>query len=139
MKKLRINIDGKLYDVEVEVLEDNDNQILPDYYQQNNTFTPPAVVPNPGSPAPTVPVAKKAKPKAKVEVDGNALTSPINGVVLEVLVKEGQAVKAGEIVAVLEAMKMKTNVESPKDGEIASVGVNMGDRVEIGDAIVTFK
>lgn len=139
MKKLRINIDGKLYDVEVEVLEDNDNQILPDYYQQNNTFTPPTMVPNAGSPAPAVPAAKKAKPKAKVAVDGNSLTSPINGVVLEVLVKEGQAVKAGEVVAVLEAMKMKTNVESPKDGEIASVSVNMGDRVEIGDAIVTFK
>ncbi len=138
MKKLRISVDGKQYEVEVEVLQDDENQILPSYYQQT-AFAPPTLAAPPVAAAPVAAPTAKPKAKQKIAVDGNALTSPINGVVLEVLVKPGQAVKENDVVAVLEAMKMKTNVASPKDGEIASVDVNMGDRVETGQALVTFK
>jgi biotin carboxyl carrier protein len=139
MKKLRIAVDGKQYDVEVEILEDDDDKVLPSYYYQNNpnNMMQQAPAPQPmAAPAP----APAARPKAPVQSgDSNSLTSPINGVVLEIPVKAGQTVAEGEVVIVLEAMKMKTNISSPKAGEIASVNVTLGDRVESGQALVTFK
>ena len=139
MKKLRIAVDGKQYDVEVEILEDDDDKVLPSYYYQNNpnNMMQQAPAPQPmATPAP----APAARPKAPVQSgDSNSLTSPINGVVLEIPVKAGQTVAEGEVVIVLEAMKMKTNISSPKAGEIASVNVSLGDRVESGQALVTFK
>ncbi len=139
MKKLRIAVDGKQYDVEVEILEDDDDKVLPSYYYQNNpnNMMQQAPAPQPmAAPAP----APAARPKAPVQSGAsNSLTSPINGVVLEIPVKAGQTVAEGEVVIVLEAMKMKTNISSPKAGEIASVNVSLGDRVESGQALVTFK
>lgn len=141
MKKLRIAVDGKQYDVEVEILEDDDDKVLPSYYYQNNpnNMMQQAPAPQPmAAPAPAP--APAARPKAPVQSgDSNSLTSPINGVVLEIPVKAGQTVAEGEVVIVLEAMKMKTNISSPKAGEIASVNVTLGDRVESGQALVTFK
>lgn len=136
---MRIAVDGKQYDVEVEILEDDDDKVLPSYYYQNNpnNMMQQAPAPQPmAAPAP----APAARPKAPVQSgDSNSLTSPINGVVLEIPVKAGQTVAEGEVVIVLEAMKMKTNISSPKAGEIASVNVTLGDRVESGQALVTFK
>ena len=112
MKKLRIAVDGKQYDVEVEILEDDDDKVLPSYYYQNNpnNMMQQAPAPQPMA-APTPAPAPAARPKAPVQSgDSNSLTSPINGVVLEIPVKAGQTVAEGEVVIVLEAMKMKTNI-----------------------------
>lgn len=134
MKKLRIAVDGKQYDVEVEILEDDENNVLPSYYNQT---APVNVAPRAAAPAAAAaPRAKKTPTKAAGE---NELTSPINGVVLEIPTKAGQTVAEGEVVIVLEAMKMKTNISSPKAGEIASINVSLGDRVEAGQSLVTFK
>jgi len=140
MKKLRISVDGKEYEVEVEVLQDDESQILPSYYNQ----APPVGMmapPQMGQPQidATVPQQKKAAPKKKVASDGNNLTAPINGVVLEIPAKVGQAVKTDEVLIILEAMKMKTNISSPIDGEITSIDVSLGDRVESGQLLLTYK
>lgn len=137
MKKLRITVDGKVYDVDVEILQDDDNQILPSYYQQSPSgFTQPNVQPRTAS----VPVvAPKRNPNKAQNSDSSIITSPINGVVIEVKVKVGDKVKENDTVIVLEAMKMKTNISSPTTGEIASIEVQQGDTIESGDILVTFK
>jgi len=62
----------------------------------------------------------------------------MNGVVIEVSVKVGDNVKAGQVVVILEAMKMKTNISSDRDGKIASVNISPNDSVEAGQAMLTF-
>lgn len=142
MKKLRITVDGKVYDVDVEVLQDDDNHILPSYYQQTVPHHSNApVVRHSGDSALHHSFAPKQvkKPVAKVNSDNNTLTSPINGIVLEIPVKAGQKVAENETVLVLEAMKMKTNISSPFSGEISIINVKQGDTIEAGDVLITFK
>jgi biotin carboxyl carrier protein len=71
--------------------------------------------------------------------DSKTLTSPINGVILEIPVKAGQAVKQNEILFILEAMKMKTNISSPQDGTIKDIKVRTGDRIEAGQILLSFE
>ncbi len=67
---------------------------------------------------------------------GKPVTSPLPGVIIEVSVKEGQAVKAGQKVAVLEAMKMENEIQAPADGTVTAILVNKGDSVLEGAEIV---
>ena len=64
------------------------------------------------------------------------VTSPLPGVIIEVSVKEGQTVKAGQKVAVLEAMKMENEIQAPADGTVTAILVNKGDSVLEGAEIV---
>ena len=64
------------------------------------------------------------------------MTSPLPGVIIEISVKEGQAVKAGQKVAVIEAMKMENEIQAPSDGTVTAVLVNKGDSVLEGAEIV---
>ncbi len=137
MKKLRITVDGKVYDVDVEILQDDDNQILPSYYQQAPTGFGVNPVQQRTSSVPVA--APKRNPNKVQNSDSNVITSPINGVVIEIRVKVGDVVKEDDTVIVLEAMKMKTNISSPTAGEIASIEVQQGDTIESGDVLVTFK
>ena len=67
---------------------------------------------------------------------GKPVTSPLPGVIIEVSVKEGQTVKAGQKVAVLEAMKMENEIQAPSDGTVTAILVNKGDSVLEGAEIV---
>jgi len=92
-------------------------------------ITPPtAAVPSP--------VATKSKATG---ADKKTLTSPINGVILEIPVKEAQAVKQNDVLFVLEAMKMKTNISSPQTGKIKAIKVKVGDKIEAGQALLVFE
>lgn len=133
MKKLKITLNGKSYEVDVEILKDDDVPTMP-YY--------PAVAPPMGaypSVAPATPAAVAPKLATPSPVaSGNALIAPMNGVVIEVPVKVGDSVTAGQIVVILEAMKMKTNIASTQDGKIASINVSPNDSVETGQALLTY-
>ena len=83
-----------------------------------------------------VPAPAKA-PAAKPAGAGEKVNSPLPGVIVEVSVKEGQAVKAGQKVAVLEAMKMENEIPAPKDGTITAIHVQKGDSVLEGAPVVT--
>ncbi len=85
-----------------------------------------------------------AKPKVEEEkkeevVEGEAIKAMLPGVVTKVLVKEGDEVKAGETIMILEAMKMENEVKSPKDGRIKQIVVKEGDRVEAGDILAVME
>ena len=63
--------------------------------------------------------------------------SPMPGTILDIKVKAGAAVKAGDVVMILEAMKMENEISAPQDGTIASIDVRKGDTVNSGDVLYT--
>jgi glutaconyl-CoA/methylmalonyl-CoA decarboxylase subunit gamma len=126
-KHLKITVEGKVYDVVVEdVTEDAGST----FYQ-----TPSAGMP---APRPTsVPSAPAAPAAAPVAGGPDEKAAPLAGVVIEIAVSVGQQVNAGDKVAVIEAMKMKTVVSAHKAGKVTNVAVKVGDAVEAGQALVT--
>ena len=90
------------------------------------------------APAPAAaPAAAKAAAAAPA-ASGETVSAPIPGVIQEVNVKAGQAVKKGDVLFVLEAMKMKNNITALHDGKVASVSVNKGDSVTHGQVLMTY-
>ena len=117
-KMLSVNVNGASYEVELE--------------------NAPVQAPVQAAPAPQAAAAPApaAAPKAAAGA-GEKVNSPLPGVIIEVSVKEGQAVKAGQKVAVLEAMKMENEIPAPKDGTVTAIHVNKGDSVLEGAPIVS--
>jgi biotin carboxyl carrier protein len=133
MKKLAITVNGKRYEVEVEILEDDE------LIETQPSFRPaPRVSEAPHTAAATSSTPHQPKPKVSV---GNrkTLTSPINGKVLEILAKPGQEVNEKDILFVVEAMKMKTNISSPQNGTVSTITVGMHDSIETGQVLLTFE
>lgn len=94
----------------------------------------PAVTPQATAPAPqAAQTATASAPQGKGEV----VTAPLPGVILDIKVKVGEAVKAGQTVAVLEAMKMENEIESTASGTVTAVNAGKGDSVLEGAAIIT--
>lgn len=123
MKNYTITVNGTPYNVTVE--------------EGTSSAAPVASAP---APAPAATPAPQAAPKAapapaaagSVKVD-----APMPGNILDVKVSNGTAVKAGQVLVILEAMKMENEIVAPQDGTVASINVNKGDTVEAGQTIVT--
>jgi methylmalonyl-CoA carboxyltransferase small subunit len=130
MKKLMITVNGKRYEVDVEVIQDDE------LIETQPPFRPPSRTMDSYVTPVSAPLPTKSKGGA---ADKKSLTSPINGVVLEVPVKEGQAVKENDVLVVLEAMKMKTNISAPHAGKIKAIKVKTGDKIETGQVLLTFE
>ncbi len=144
MKTYKFRINGNEYNVEINSVEGNlaDVTVNGAAYKvemENATATPaaPAATANPAAQArQDAPAAAPAKPAPAPAGAGKAITSPLPGVIIEVSVKEGQAVKAGQKVAVIEAMKMENEIQASSDGTVTAVLVNKGDSVLEGTEIV---
>jgi biotin carboxyl carrier protein len=141
MKKLMITVNGKRYEVDVEVVHDDDLiESQPAFRPPVRAAEAPAAVMQAPRPAPTAAHAPAAAGKGKsAPADKKSLTSPINGVILEIPVKEGDTVKQNDILFILEAMKMKTNISSPQNGKIKGIKVRTGDKIEAGQVLLTFE
>lgn len=124
MRKFMINVNGKSYEVDVEEITGG---------AQPAAFTAPAAPATPAAaPAPA------AKPAAPAGAQGAvSVTAPMPGTVLQIKAKAGDAVKRGQAVVILEAMKMENEIVAPQDGVIASVNVSQGDSVNNGDVLMT--
>ena len=129
--KLQIGIDGKSYEVEVEITED-DAAPKPHYI-------PAQAVPTVVSAAPVLPgTAHKSVDEGPVD-EGKVCRSPIAGMVTRVNVQEGQQIQPNDLLLVLEAMKMETNVTSPVSGKVSKVRVAQGDGVQLHQILVEFE
>ena len=144
MKTYKFKINGKDYDVTIgqaegKMLQVNVNGADYQVELENAPASAPAALaaaaPAAATPAPAAPAAPAA-PKAPAGA-GEKVNSPLPSVIVEVSVKEGQAVKSGQKVAVLEAMKMENEISAPKDGTITAIHVNKGDSILEGAPIVT--
>jgi methylmalonyl-CoA carboxyltransferase 1.3S subunit len=117
--KLRITIAGNTYEADVEVLEDDPIAAAP--------YTPP---PAPYiAPAPSVPLHQH-------DPSDNVCRSPVTGIVIRVPVQPGQVVEAGELLLVLEAMKMETQVASPRAGTVVKIHVVPGNSVKANHRLI---
>ena len=124
MKNYRITVNGTSYDVSVEELSGG-----------------AAPVAAPVAAAPVAAPAPAAAPAAPAPAAGGAgsvkVSSPMPGKILAVKANVGDSVKRGQVILILEAMKMENEVVAPEDGTIASIDVTVGASVESGDTLAT--
>jgi len=128
-KEFRITLNGKEYHVVAEMSDDDFAMEAP-APRSRSRFSQSRSAP--AAPAP----AQAAAPKATVSADGD-VPSPLAGKVVAVDAPVGTAVKAGDTIITLEAMKMNTVVSAPADGTVKAVHVEAGDAVEEGQPLLT--
>ena len=129
-----VTVNGEKYEVEVERVGGSSSSLS--RRPMERTSRPREAVPA-SQPAP---VAQATAPTpAPVSAVAGSVVSPMPGTILEVKVKEGDAVSVGQVVVILEAMKMENPIVAPKDGIIQSINVAKGDTVETGNALVTIE
>lgn len=129
MKHLRITVDGKAYDVVVEDLTEETGGSL---YPAPGTMAQAA-----RAAAPAAPVAAPSAPAVPAASGENDKLAPLGGVVIEINVKVGDAVKAGDKIMTIEAMKMKTAVSAHRDGTVSTLPVKVGDAVDAGQVLLS--
>lgn len=117
MKVYKIKVNGKTYRVELEAIEEST------------------------SPASSPKEVKKEEPKkaAPSSSDAQQVLSPIQGTVVNIKVKPGDKVKKGDVLLIIEAMKLENEVPSPFDGEVAEVLVSKGQNVSTKEVVLTIK
>jgi len=137
MKKYNFEIDGKKFEVEVNLLNSNDAQVKVndknfDIKISNNLSEPKKSEPKKSEP-------KKSEPKIPDQsVQGNPgdLLALMPGKILKVLVSEGQKIKMGEPVIIMESMKMEQTIVSSADGVINRINVKEGETIEVGSVMI---
>ena len=113
MKKYRVNVNGTAYEVEIELID------------ANAVASAPAAAPAP------------AQAPAAAPAGGQTINAPMPGTILKVNVANGQAVKKGDVLMILEAMKMENEIMAPCDGTVAGVSVAQGASVDSGAVLCT--
>ena len=112
MKKYKVNVNGTSYEIEIELMSEQEAKAVP---------------------------APAAAPAPVASGEGEAIASPMPGTILDVKVAVGDSVKKGQVVMILEAMKMENEIMAGTDGVITSIGVTKGASVQTGDALCTIK
>ena len=125
MKKFNVKVNDKTYEVEVEEVK------------EAAPAPAPAAKPPPKPIATTQPEA--SKPKIAANSGGTRVNSPMPGTIAALEVKVGDTVKLGQVLLILEAMKMENEIPSPVDEEVASIEVKEGAAVKAGDLLLILK
>jgi biotin carboxyl carrier protein len=127
--KYKITLNGKTYEVEVEAGQ----AMLVDEYE---AYAPAKAAPA-AAPAPTAaPAAAPAAAAATATAAGEVIKAPMPGNILKINCAQGASVKAGDILLILEAMKMENEILAPRDGVVAQVVTSKGSVVETGTPLV---
>lgn len=116
MKRFNITVNGKAYDVAVEEVDASSA---------------------PQTAAPVKPVAPVSAPAAQTAGEGEKVTAPMPGTILDVKVAVGDTVSKGQVIMILEAMKMENDIVASCDGKVTSVLAAKGATVNSGDALAT--
>jgi biotin carboxyl carrier protein len=132
IKKLRVTVDGKAFDVTVEMPEEAAGSAVPQAPPPASVPSspppPPAPEPVPAAPAPPAPATAAAPGAGEVP-------SPLAGRVIAIIVQAGQPIKENDHLLTIEAMKMNTFVFAPKAGKVAEIKVAVGDAVTEGQVL----
>lgn len=129
--KYKVTLNGRTYEVEVEA----GKAMLLDEYEAVVPTAAPVAAPA-AAPAPVAAPAAAPAPAAAAPVAGDAVTAPMPGNILKVNVTPGQAVKEGDVLVVLEAMKMENEILAPKACTVKQVLVSKGSTVDTGATLV---
>lgn len=113
MKVYKVKVNGKVYEVELESVSETA-----------------------GSVTPSAPVASAPVASAPVSDGANVIKAPIAGKVLDIKVNVGDTVKKGQVIAVIEAMKLENEIQSGFDGKVVEVKASKGSQVANGDALI---
>ena len=125
--RYKVTLNNKVYEVEVE----KSSAMLVDEYEALAPVAPAAPAAPAAAPAPAAPVAAPAAAPVAAAA-GEQVTAPMPGTILKVNTAQGAAVKKGDILVVLEAMKMENEILAPRDGTVAQVAVAKGNTVDTG-------
>lgn len=110
MKKYKVNVNGTSYEIEIELMSETQSVSAP-----------------------------QRSPKPAPAGDGEKIASPMPGTILDIKVNVGDKVKKGQVLMILEAMKMENEIMAGADGTVTSVGVTKGASVQTGDMLCTIK
>ena len=138
MKKFNVTVNGKTYAVEVEEVGAGQGGFTYQPVQQAPVQQP--VQPGLAPKAPEAPVQqapKKEEPKAAAVGGGELMSAPMPGTILNIMVTEGQTVKKGEIILILEAMKMENEIAAAADGVVSKIYTSKSSTVNAGDPLLT--
>ncbi len=128
MRQFNVIVNGESYQVEIEELGVGAQAATPTAAPAPKAAAAPAAVPEPkAAPAPT------AAPKAAA--GAGDVTSPLPGTILRINAQAGKSVKAGEVILILEAMKMENEIVAPEDGVVKVIYVQTGATVQSGDPL----
>ncbi|WP_313757823.1 DUF2118 domain-containing protein [Tissierella sp.] len=130
MRKFIINVNGNSYEVEVEEVVSGST------VQRSAAPVAQAPVSKPVAKSTPAPAPKEEKKEVVVSAGQEVVEAPMPGNIWKIEVKEGDKVKAGDILLILEAMKMENEILAPRDGIVASINTTQGATVNTGDKLV---
>jgi biotin carboxyl carrier protein len=122
MRKFKVTVNGKTYEVEVEEIKAEEEKEL----SKKEEIVEVKEVP-------------KQEEKVSTGKGSKVVSAPMPGTILDVKVREGDRVKRGDVLLILEAMKMENEIMAPEDGIVASVNVSKGASVNTGDVLITME
>lgn len=125
--KYLISLNGKQYEVIVEHHKANISNVIP-----ITAAVPQSIA------STSIPEAKKENGKSPVAfpVNGTTVTAPLPGTVTQIKVNQGQKIKRGDLLCILEAMKMENEIAAPVDGVVVNIVVNKNSTVQTGDILI---
>ncbi|MGE4319012.1 MAG: biotin/lipoyl-containing protein [Deferribacterales bacterium] len=127
--KLKITVHGVAYEVDVEVLDEGEG------FPASPLGSLPHYTPAAAPQQTTV----SAAPVKKSSGGSSSVDSPIAGIVVELKTKPGDSVKTGDVILIMEAMKMKTSIAAPIDGKIKAIPVAVGDNIREGQTLAEYE
>ncbi|MDR3046500.1 MAG: biotin/lipoyl-binding protein [Bacteroidales bacterium] len=152
MKNYKFQINGNKYSVEISNIEDNIAQVEVNGTQYEveienmpNMPAPTIILPKPSKQAVVSQVAPAPAPKPVIAQassaprSGSSIKSPLPGVILDVFVRQGDTVKSGQHLILLEAMKMENNIDADKEGVVKEIRVQRSDAVMEGDVLIVIE
>ena len=140
-KKVQLEIGGQTYQVEIKSLSADKARVEVDGKEFDVNIRVPRDSPRPAAAKPAVrqtPAPGSRAAPRPASAGPKSLLSLMPGVVIKILVKEGQQVAAGDVLLVLEAMKMENEIRSDRSGTISSINIAEGQQVQTGDPLVSF-
>ncbi|MDD2502589.1 MAG: acetyl-CoA carboxylase biotin carboxyl carrier protein subunit [Clostridia bacterium] len=150
MRKFMINVNGRSYEVEVEEIGGTEStpqttaavQAVPSPVPQVAPTAPvvqPTAVPAPVAQPAAAPTPESAPAQSTATAGSVSVNAPMPGNILDVRAKTGESIQKGQVIVILEAMKMENEIMAPQDGKISSINTSKGSTVNSGDLLFTME